>query len=275
MTLHQLTGHQDQAGAREEAFPRGSTRDDTMSRLLDDAVAVRRATFAEAVSRRWLDRGVKTVVRAVLIDDRTNVLQRQAFGRHLAAATPTQTTFIRDHEGFLYLVTRDTRAGFDLDAWIRDESVRQRMPLLSIGSASHDPVSDDLADAAEQARVAAELTAAVPELPPTANVSDLGGWLLLHAVATNSRRLSDISPAAEELCRAGESVQRQTIETYLDAGCQARVACERLHIHRTTLYYRLDNMPEVVREALDDGLKRSTLHLTLKLIRLWAATGAL
>ncbi|MFZ8477397.1 helix-turn-helix domain-containing protein, partial [Staphylococcus aureus] len=50
---------------------------------------------------------------------------------------------------------------------------------------------------------------------------------------------------------------------------RASVACQRLHIHRTTLYYRLEQMPEVVREALADGLQRSTLHLTLKLLRLW------
>jgi hypothetical protein len=64
-------------------------------------------------------------------------------------------------------------------------------------------------------------------------------------------------------------VRRETVETYLDAGCNVVVACERLHIHRTTLYYRLDTMPEVVRDALADGLKRSTLHLSLKLLRLW------
>jgi len=31
----------------------------------------------------------------------------------------------------------------------------------------------------------------------------------------------------------------------------------------------------VQRAALDDGVKRSTLHLALKLIRLWESTGRL
>jgi sugar diacid utilization regulator len=52
-----------------------------------------------------------------------------------------------------------------------------------------------------------------------------------------------------------------------------KAACEVLFIHRTTLYYRLEKMPEVVREALADGMKKSTLHLALKLIRLWEASG--
>ena len=52
-------------------------------------------------------------------------------------------------------------------------------------------------------------------------------------------------------------------------------ACKQLHIHRTTLYYRLENMPASVRDALEDGLKRSTLHLSLKLLRLRDGTTSL
>lgn len=253
----------------------GSSRDWAMSRLLNDDLAVRRAAFVEAVTHRWLDRGGRTVLRAVLLDDTVGRLQRVAFGRHLAAATHSRTTFVREQDCVVYLVTRDTGVDVDLDGAIRAEAERFGVSLISIGSAPHDPASTDLADAAGQARVAADLTAALPELQPASSIGDLGGWVMLHAVAAGSRRLGDISPAAEQLCRAGDSLQRQTIETYLDAGGQARAACEVLHIHRTTLYYRLENMPQLVREALDDGMKRSTLHLALKLARLWEATGAL
>jgi hypothetical protein len=253
----------------------GTTRDTTMGRLLDDSAIVRRTAFLDAVSRRWLDRGKRTVVRAVMLDDAVGPLQRVAFGRHLAAATPSHTTFVREHESIVYLVTRESGVAFDLDARIRDESARLGVRVIAVGSAHHDASSDDLADTAEHARVAAELTSALPELQPKQDIAELGGWVLLHAVAAGSKRLADISPAAEYLCRAGDVVQRETIETYLDAGGQARAACELLHIHRTTLYYRLDNMPAVVKDALDDGMKRSTLHLTLKLIRFWEETGAL
>jgi hypothetical protein len=253
----------------------GSNRDTTMGLLLDDDLAVRRSAFLDAVARRWVDRGKRTVVRAVLLDDSVGTLQRVAFGRHVAAASPSHTTFVREHESIVYLVTRETGVAVDVDGRIRTESARLHVPVLAVGSAHHDPSTDDLGDTAKQARVAAELTAALPELQPAKDIAELGGWVLLHAVAAGSKRLVDISPAAEHLCRAGDHVQRETIETYLDAGGQARAACELLHIHRTTLYYRLDNMPPVVKEALDDGMKRSTLHLTLKLIRLWEETGAI
>jgi hypothetical protein len=253
----------------------GSSREWTMGRLLHNDGAVRRAAFVEAVSHRWLDRGGRTVVRAVLLDDAAGRLQRVAFGRHLASSIPSRTTFLREQDSVLYLVTREPGADLDLDAAIRAEAERAGVAVVSIGSAPHDPASSDLGHAAEQARIAADLTAALPELQATSSIGELGGWVLLHAVAAGSPRLGDISPAAEQLCRSADSLQRETIETYLDAGGQARTACERLHIHRTTLYYRLENMPQLVREALDDGLKRSTLHLSLKLARLWEATGAL
>jgi hypothetical protein len=253
----------------------GSSRDWAMSRLLSDDLAVRRAAFVEAVTHRWLDRGARTVVRAVLLDDAVGRLQRVAFGRHLAATTHSRTTFVREQDGVVYLVTRDSGVDVDIDGGIRSEAHRFGVPVVAIGSAPHDSASTDLADAAEQARVAADITAALPELQTSSGIADLGGWVLLHSVAAGPRRLGDISPAAELLCRDGDSLQRQTIETYLDAGGQARTACELLHIHRTTLYYRLENMPQLVRDALDDGMKRSTLHLSLKLARLWAATGAL
>ncbi|MCU1405874.1 MAG: PucR family transcriptional regulator [Glaciihabitans sp.] len=253
----------------------GPTRERTMGHLLDDDVLGRRSAFVEAVSRRWLDRGGRTVLRAVLLEDSVPRSTRVSFGRHLAAASPAHTTFIREQDGVLFLVTRDPLHNIPLDDWIRDEASRFGVAVAAIGSARHDTASSDLSDAAEQARVAAELSAALPELQPGRSSAELGGWVLLQSVSAGSRRLGDISPAAELLCRSGDAIQRETIEVYLDAGGQARAACELLHIHRTTLYYRLENMPAIVREALDDGMKRSTLHLTLKLVRLWEATGAM
>jgi len=253
----------------------GSTRELTMAHLLDDDPAVRRAAFADAVTHRWIDRGGRTVVRALLVDEAVGGLQQVSLGRHLAARTPSHTTFIRERDSVVYLVTRDGRTDNDLDRWIRDESTRVGVPVVAIGSAHHDPASDDLFEAAAEARIAADLTAALPELQPASSIEELGGWVMLQSVSASPRRLADISPAADILCRAGDALQRQTIETYLDAGGQARTACERLHIHRTTLYYRLDNMPEVVKDALADGMKRSTLHLALKLIRYWEASGAI
>jgi DNA-binding PucR family transcriptional regulator len=75
------------------------------------------------------------------------------------------------------------------------------------------------------------------------------------------------------LCRPGNEVHRQTVEVFLDSGGRNGVACEILHVHRTTLYYRLDNAPQIVQDALKDGFARSTLHMALKLQKLWQLSG--
>jgi hypothetical protein len=246
-----------------------TTRDSIFALLLNDDVNVRRAALLDAVARGWLDRGKRTVVVAVMMDGSAGPLQRVAFGRHLAATAPSPTSFLGANEWVTYLVTRDTSGPFDLDDHARRSSSRFGVQVLAIGTAHHDIHSDDLADTARRARVAAELTSALPELQPQQDIEQLGGWGLVHAISAGSKRLADVSPAAELLCRSANRLQRETIETYLDAGAQVKAACELLHVHRTTLYYRLENMPAVVKDALNDGMKRSTLHLTLKLVRLW------
>lgn len=275
MNLQHLTVPSRDGAADGGASAATSTREHVMGRLLDDDPLVRRTAFARAVSRRWIDRGDRTVVRAVSLAADTGRSRAADFGRRLASTAPAPTTFVREVDSVVYLVTREVGSDTDFDDWIATKAARAGVVVVATGSARHKPMSGDLGDAAEQARIAVDLTAALPELQPSQSIDELGGWVLLNSVAADSRVLSDFSPAAAWLHASADPVQRNTIETYLDCGGQARAACAQLHIHRTTLYYRLDNMPAVVRDALDDGMKRSTLHMTLKLIRLWESTGAL
>ncbi|NQX28655.1 helix-turn-helix domain-containing protein [Microbacteriaceae bacterium VKM Ac-2854] len=250
-----------------------STRERVMAGLLADSAAERRGAFVEAIARGWLDRGPRTVVTAVLLGPSSSTASRVAFGQHVAAGVPARATFLREEDGIAYLITRGLPVSGP-EEWIAREAQRLGVPVLGIGTAPLDASASDLGDAAEQSRTAAELSAALPEFDGAAASTALGGWALVHSVALGPQRLADISPAAAEL-RRGDRIQRETIEVYLDEGGQVRAACSRLHIHRTTLYYRLENMPEAVRAALDDGWQRSTLHLALKLLRLWESTGVI
>ena len=59
-----------------------------------------------------------------------------------------------------------------------------------------------------------------------------------------------------------------TIRTYLDCGANAQQAAARLHIHRTTLYWRLGRVAELLAVDLSQGDDRLKLHLALKLAEL-------
>ncbi|MFJ6651891.1 helix-turn-helix domain-containing protein [Microbacterium sp. NPDC091313] len=238
--------------------------------LLDVDPAVRRESLREASDRGWLSRTGTAELRALVFADGIGVLHGLRAAHDLARALPGRGEVLRERGDGVFVLTSSAASGAGLDGWIRQWAARESVPLVAVGSASVRAGDEDLARAAYAAATAAELSRAMPELADVTSRDGLGGWALLSAVRPHPALLSVASPAAEALCAIGE-VPRETVEVYLDAAGRARDACERLHIHRTTLYYRLDHLPEVVKDALADGMQRSTLHLALKLDRLWSA----
>lgn len=120
-----------------------------------------------------------------------------------------------------------------------------------------DPHPPERAGAAyQQAVAAAELSALDPSLPRVARWSELGAYRLLLG-ASAGEVLAGLSPTL-----------LSTLEAYLDSGCDARATAEALHLHRTSLYYRLGRIAEVTGRDPADGRARLELHLALKLARL-------
>ncbi|MFS0732969.1 helix-turn-helix domain-containing protein [Microbacterium sp. 1P10UB] len=240
--------------------------------LLDSDPATRRASLRRASTQRWLDRRDATDMHALIFDDEVDVLERLRITQVLSRTLPGRAEVLRERDDAVFVLSGRAPVGTDIGAQIRAWAAKGSVPLRAVGSAAVRPDDEDLARAAHAAVTVAELSLSMPELANVTTGDSLGGWALLHAVKGHRGLLSVASPAAELLCTLGDT-QRETVEVYLDEAGQARAACERLHIHRTTLYYRLDNLPEVVKAALADGMQRSTLHLALKLDRLWAAAG--
>jgi len=120
-----------------------------------------------------------------------------------------------------------------------------------------DPHPPDRAGAAyRQALAAAELARLDPALPDRVRWSELGAYRLL------------LGASPDEVLAGLSEVLLGTLEVYLDCGCEVRVAAERLHLHRTSLYYRLGRIAELTGRDLSDGGARLELHLALKLVRL-------
>ena len=79
----------------------------------------------------------------------------------------------------------------------------------------------------------------------------------------------DLPPAVRDLVGAVDSPALiSTLETYLDAGGDAQRTARLLHIHRSTLYYRLDKLRAIIDGDLSDGVVRRELHTGLRLARL-------
>ena len=247
-----------------------STRGAVFADLLAADADTRRQAFAEAVARRWLRRDRHTIVRAVQLERGPSAIERMALARRISALRSSGLTFIGDRDDALLFVSVEhpgSSVGDVADGLIRREARECGMPARSIGSARHDVDHEDLSPTAESARLAAQIVGGLPHRSSRGDIAELGSWVLMASVAADSSQLAMLSPGAASLLADGDELQRHTIEVYLDVCGRVRDACEILHIHRTTLYYRLDNMPPAVKDALREGLTRSTLHLCLKLMR--------
>jgi len=243
----------------------------TASRLLDDDPTRRRDAFSSALAHQRIGPGVPSSVWAVVIDPHAGQLRARALAGRIAASTGVGTVFVREQSGCLFFVTRARPGDTDgeLAEQIRSMAGRFELRVVAIGAALVENTDYDLAPAAERAERAAGILTALPELAEVGWHNDLGPWIMLSRIAPGSVRVRDISPAAEVLLDPSNAIYRETVEVYLDVAGRIGDACARLHIHRTTLYYRLDKAPDAVRDALHDGSARSSLHMALKLDRLW------
>jgi purine catabolism regulator len=76
-------------------------------------------------------------------------------------------------------------------------------------------------------------------------------------------------PALKLLQEEQQADLFNTLETYLDAGGNGVSTAELLHIHRSTLNYRLERIQEICEVKLSDPIARMNLQMALKLYKLF------
>jgi DNA-binding PucR family transcriptional regulator len=122
-------------------------------------------------------------------------------------------------------------------------------------------------EAVRTARVAARL----PSLGDVASWSALGVYRVLSMVDEQRPDVRAVHPGLLRLLDTdGGQVLVETLETYLDLAGNAHATAERLQLHRTTLYYRLQRVEQLAGTNLKDGNERLCLHLALKMAHLAA-----
>jgi hypothetical protein len=141
--------------------------------------------------------------------------------------------------------------------------------VLVIGVGGCRPGLAGASESYREARMAAMVGGALPSTGPVVQWSELG----VYQVAAKLVARGEVGPllhgGLRPLLGAPEALPLlETLETYLDAAGNAQVTAEALHLHRTSLYYRLQRIEQLARTDLKDGLERLALHLTLKVARL-------
>jgi DNA-binding PucR family transcriptional regulator len=145
----------------------------------------------------------------------------------------------------------------------------RKIPGARVVAAAGDP-QPRLRDAHlsyRHARLAAKVAAAVPSLGDEVSWPGLGVFRALVQLPADAAE-SALDPRLAVLFDQGDEVLVRTVETYLDLGCDVKAAAARLHLHRATLYYRLEKAERLCGFNLKDGNDRLAVHLGFKLARL-------
>jgi len=108
----------------------------------------------------------------------------------------------------------------------------------------------------------------VPALGPAAAYDELGSWPLVARLWDAAGRPSAPAPLPALLAhRSGVELAR-ALEAVLDAGGDVAAAASDLHVHRATLYRRLERAEELTGVRMADGDDRLRAHLALRMWRL-------
>jgi hypothetical protein len=243
--------------------------------LLDDDREASREALADALDSRMLDPAleVSCIVLLVAEDDDIAGLSDASLSRQLSTAAAHAAYVVQRAPGRLTLAVSGL-AGPDYFAAFGTVLRRAGSAVRGTGASRHDGVAGDLIAAADRAAVAARFSRALPGYRDGVRYEDLGVLTLTGVDSTRLERVRQISPAAAGLLAGSKDVQRETVLAYLEAGGDARRTCDALRIHRTTLYYRLDHLDPVVRDALADGWARTSMHVALRFAELLPAERA-
>lgn len=177
------------------------------------------------------------------------------------------------------LVTRcwpDNAVGRALAAEVRHDLLRRlRRTEADVRDASvvagvGEPVGDlDKAYRSyRQARLAAQVAVRVPSAGQVAQWSDLGVFRTLASLSDGEDALSAIDPRLVRLLGTADTALITTLETFLDLAGDVKATADQLHLHRGTVYYRLQRAADAAGVDLHSGQDRLALHLGLKLAHL-------
>ena len=182
-------------------------------------------------------------------------LRRRAAPGSFVLATPGK------HE-LMAITTRDATGP------LRDAVRALPGPPLVIGTAGAAAALAAVHAERDNARYAAEVAAAVPAFSRAADWGDLDSYAVFQYLPRDQAAPERICPGITAVLTERTGMYEATIRAYLDCGANVQQAAALLHIHRTTLYWRLARVTDLLAVDLSRGDDRLKLHLALKLAEL-------
>jgi purine catabolism regulator len=245
----------------EEAVERG----DLVARLLTPKAAEREDWFADRAMRYGLN--LRAPFRMIVVDGLKPPLNRAATRASRLVQSGPWTALVGQAAEQVILVVQDSAPvdaiAASLVQHMNGDFGLPRIVISGVGRGAA-WASRAFADAQDALTIAVKLTPSEHMV----RCETLGFLLALYRAGPDALA----SPFTDSLrsLRAEDGADLfHTLETYLDLGGSGVSAADALHIHRSTLNYRLGRITEMTRADLSDPLQRVNLHTALKLIRLF------
>ncbi|MFI5663060.1 helix-turn-helix domain-containing protein [Streptomyces sp. NPDC051684] len=147
-------------------------------------------------------------------------------------------------------------------------AVRQGTPIEAAGlSGPLRDTADGLPTAIREAGFAARVAARVPELGRQACWKTLGEYRLFYTYEWSPDGVAAIDPGVARILGQERAPLARTVLTYLDRQGDVNAAAAAVNVHRTTLYYRLNQAAGLMGQDLN-GPARFRIHAALRLARL-------
>jgi sugar diacid utilization regulator len=129
----------------------------------------------------------------------------------------------------------------------------------------------EIAQALRHADLATLCARAQPSLGPVAAWGALGSWGLIADLWTRADRPLPVSPLLELTMHRRRDQLFEALSAYLEHGGDVPAAAKALHLHRASLYRRIERVEEITGLDLSRGDDRLLAHLGLRLLRLYDA----
>jgi PucR family transcriptional regulator, purine catabolism regulatory protein len=168
--------------------------------------------------------------------------------------------------GQVMLLTQD---GEDMNRLAADIHKATNGGRLRVGVSAAHSGAENVALAHGQCREVLNITGRLGQETPTVYFDDLGYLHALYQAGPGALAGNAHVPALRILRREQQADLFHTLETYLDTGANGVSTAEMLHVHRSTLSYRLQRVSEICAVDLSDPAARLNLQVALKLLRLF------
>lgn len=272
ISAHLYASHLRMSGVRVD-------REGAVQHLLSPDQAVRRRSLDHFRRSGWLSTTQRTVVTALQVLDTpvgAPVTGRDALRAAISGMKPSRTHGLWIDNDCAYLVHVADGPTLLNDARKLAQRIAAAVEeLLGPGGrcvAGIGEVVNELEDAwssRDQALIAARAAERVATFGSVAAWEDLGAYASILQLPPHALGANLLPRSIRQLMADSEPGWLvETLESFLDHGGSAPRTAAALHIHRTSLYYRLDRIRATTGLDLDDGENRLTLHLGVRMLRL-------